>query len=691
MTPLIFKAFTINMSEEFDYQAIIANLDSPQWAHTVEDINQLTKELIEKQIQVYDKIASIEHPTLENVLVPYTEYHNENYFLEAQLVFYLSVSTEKSIRDASVEGEKAIDKNSVEQGLRLDIFQVFKKLADNVKHEELDPETRRLLDKILLNFKRNGLDLPETKRDLFKNYKLRLSELSVEFGQNLNEQNEYLLFTKLDLEGVPEDVIGQFEMVDGKYKMTYKYPDIFPVLKYAKDQATRKLAYNGNQSKCAMNSELLKEMIEIRHKLAQLLDYDTFSDYILDDRMARNQSNVMTFLNELRQKLTPVAQKEMQLLKEFKNEELAGRNISKQDDFYQWDYAFYNNLLLEKKYQVDHQKIQQYFPLDLTIQQMLSFYEKIFDIRFIKVATTGGDTWHPDVKKFAVFQNIKYGEPKPEFVGFLYFDLHPREGKYGHAANFGLGPGFTRADGTRQTPITALVCNFTKPTKEKPSLLKHEEVTTFFHELGHGVHCTLAKTKYSRFHGTNVPRDFVEAPSQMLEFWTWTKNELKTLSSHYETGEPISDDLIDQLIKSKNVNSGLSYLRQLHFALFDMRLHTISDEEDAKSLDLLKTWNDMRTEITLMSTEDCNTPGFASFGHIAHGYESGYYGYLYSYVYAVDIYYSLFKKDPMNVENGLRYRDIILARGNSREMMDNLKELLGREPNPDAFSQELLG
>lgn len=687
------------MNDPFDYKSIVEKLDSPHWDHTVDQIQQITKQLIALEKQLHDEIAAIEDPTIENVLMRYHEHISSNEFLENQVSFYLSVSTDKQLRDASIEAEKSLVKHSIEQSLRVDVFKVFKKLDEKVKADkdsDMDDETSRLLDKILLSFKKNGLDLPEDKRETFKSYKLKLSELSVEFAKNLNEQNEFLLFSEEELEGVPQDVISQFEVVekDGKkqYKMTYKYPDVLPVLKYAKNQDTRKAAYNGNQAKCAVNANILEEMVQIRFNLAKLLGYDTFSNYVLDDRMSKNQANVMNLLNDLKHKLTPLGTKELQVLKQLKNEDLVSRGLPEQDEFYQWDMGYYNNLLLEQKYQVDHQKIQQYFPLDLTIEKMLSFYEKIFDIKFYKIDNPDPKTvWHEDVKKFAVFQNIKYGEPKPEFRGFIYFDLHPREGKYGHAANFGLGPGFEKPDGSRQTPLTVLVCNFTKKTKEKPSLLKHDEVTTFFHELGHGVHSILAETKYSKFHGTKVPRDFVEAPSQMLEFWTWTKNELKTLSNHYETGESLGDELIDQLINSKKVNNGLQYLRQLHFGFFDITLHTIDNEEGLKSLNMLETWNNLRNELTLMSTDGINTPGFASFGHIAQGYESGYYGYLYSQVFAVDIYYSLFKEDPMNVENGLKYRDTILSRGNSKEMMDNLKELLGREPNSDAFLEELLG
>lgn len=676
-----------------DFNSLVDQLELVSWDHSPQLIMTLAEQVVKQDKEICDYVASIEDPTIENTLLPFIDHSQENTFLENQITFYLAVSPVKDIRDASVEAEKLIDKHSIEQSSRIEVYKVFEKLWNKVESQDLDPQTKRYLEKTISYYKRNGLGLPEDKRESFKQYKLRLSELSTEFSKNLNENNDYILFTLDELSGVPEDVIEQFEIVDdNKYKMTYKYPDLFPVLKYAKNQETRKKAYLGNQSKCEPNAAILKEMVDIRYHLAKLLDYNNYSEYILDDRMAKKPENVYAFLDDLKQKLDPLGKTELDSLVAFKNHDLESRGLPKQDILYQWDFGFYHNLLLEKEYQVDTQKIAEYFPLDLTISKMLSFYETLFDIKFHKIENPNSKhLWHEDVKVFAVFQNIKFGTPKPEFMGYIYFDLHPREGKYGHAANFGLGKGFERiTKHGRQTPLTVLVCNFTKASKDKPSLLKHHEVVTFFHELGHGVHSILSKTKYGMFHGTAVPRDFVEAPSQMLEFWTWEKNQLNDLSSHYLTKEPISDELINQLVKSKKVNDGLNNLRQLHFGYFDMKLHTILKEEDL-NIDLTEIWNKMREDITSLSTENIHTPGYASFGHIAGGYVSGYYGYLYSQVFANDIYYSLFKKDPMNVENGLRYRDTILARGNSKEMMDNLVELLGRQPNSDAFLEELFG
>lgn len=667
---------------------------SPEWVHTPDQILEAAKELVKKEIAFNDYIASIEEPTVENVLKASTAHENESYFSENLITFYQYVSTDSALRDASTKAEQMLDENAIEQNSRLEVFKVYNKLYEQIKDSTLaDPESLKFLEKTVKSYKRNGLDLPQEKRDQVKTLKIELSNLSVQFSKNLNEENGFLAFTAEELDGVPELTLEQYEKSDdGKFKVTFKYPDILPVLKYAKNEQTRKTAQIENLNKVPQNAEILDKIIRVRFKIAKLLGYATYSEFVLEERMAKNPGNVLEFLEDLKAKLHPLGTAELERLKAFKNADLKSRGLPEQDQYYAWDSSFYDNLLLEKEYKVDHHKISEYFPLEQTIEKMLGFYETLFDAKFVQVENPDPKTiWHESVRKFAFYKNIKFGEPKLQFMGWILFDLHPREGKYTHAAHFGLQNGFERPDGSRVTPYSALVCNFTKPTKTKPSLLTHSEVTTFFHELGHGVHGLLSQTKHARFHGTNVPRDFVECPSQMLEFWTWSKNEIKVLSSHFETGEPISDELADQLVKSKHVNTGLANLRQMHFALFDMKLHTLDSQESIDALNLTTLWNQLREEIALISNGGISNTGYATFGHIAGGYESGYYGYLYSQVFATDIYYTHFRADPMNVQAGLRYRDVILKSGGSKEILDILQELLGREPNSNAFMEEILG
>lgn len=651
----------------------------PAWDHTPAQILSTTKDYIERLVRFNDELALIETPTVANVLIPYGDFANANYEFESRIPFYQYVLEDAALRDAGQEASRLINEADIEQSLRVDLYEVFKRLADSNPTDFPNAEAKRLLEKVILGFERNGLHLSEAKRAELKAHQSKLNELLLVFSKNSNEEDGFVSFTLEELEGVPELVVNQFEVDDdGLYKVLFKYPDIFPVLKFARREATRKRAFVQDANKLTQNGPLLEQLVRTRFHMAHTLGYDNFSKYVLEDRLAKTERRVVDFLEDLKRRLTPLALEELAKLKALKGDK----------DFYIWDQRFYDNLMLEREYQVNTTKISEYFPLQSTIEKMFGFYERIFDVKFVEEPKVRA--WHPDVKQFAVYQNITRNTAQGEqFLGWLYLDLHPRKGKYGHAANFGLTPGYVDKQGHQVRPVTALVCNFSKPTKSAPSLLKHDEVVTFFHELGHGMHDLLSFTCYARFHGTNVPRDFVEAPSQSFEYWTWSKDEIKALSSHYQTGEPIPDVLVDQLVKSKNVNGALFNLRQLHFALFDMKLHTISSEDELAQLDLLKLWNDLREQVCHISNGGTLTYGYGSFGHIAGGYESGYYGYLFSKVYADDIYYSIFKGDPLNVENGIRYRDKVLAKGNSRDVLDGVVELLGREPNLDAFLKEL--
>lgn len=298
-----------------------------------------------------------------------------------------------------------------------------------------------------------------------------------------------------------------------------------------------------------------------------------------------------------------------------------------------------------------------------------------------------GELWHTDVQKFAVWENNATDES--DFVGYCYLDLFPRASKYGHAAVWGLIPGYEirSSDGkiTRNYPVTAMVANLAKPTPDRPALMRHDDVVTFFHEMGHVFHGLLSRTKFARFHGTSVARDFVEAPSQMLENWCWEPEVLQKMSSHYVTKEPLPADIIDKIIKSRYVNIGLFYLRQLFFAKFDIKVHT-----DKKPTDYTKLWNDIRTSVSLVEGGDHPGPGQASFAHIVGSYDAGYYGYTYSLVFAADMYRTVFKKNPLDPKLGQLYRDKILLPGGSRDENESLEDFLGRPPDTNAFIDEVL-
>ncbi|KIW91891.1 uncharacterized protein Z519_07861 [Cladophialophora bantiana CBS 173.52] len=698
----------------------------PSFTATPESLMKETKDMLAGSKKITDDIVaqiSQQDATFQNVLLPMAHDENQQTLKAHILGFYQSVSTDQALRDASTEAEKLMDDFSIEAAMREDVFN----LVDAVlkKGEKLDPESQRLLEKEHKAFVRNGLNIPAgPKRDRFKEIKKRLSQLGIAFSKTLNEEKSGLWFTAEDLNGVPEDVLSLLKKEGDKYWLTFKYPDLFPTLKYATNSATRRKVFVANENKCNQNVPLFREAILLRDEAARLLGYPNHAAFRIEDKMAKTPKTVDDFLADLRSRLTQGGLDEIATLKKMKEEDLKSRGEEFDGRYYLWDHRFYDRMMEEKDYQLDQQLISEWFPLQTTIKGMLEIFEQLFGLVFVEIVGKDRDTvspsgkgedivWHEEVQVFSVWDDEGEGSG---FVGYLYLDLFPRTGKYGHAANFNLQPGFVQQNGTRRYPATALVCNFSKPTAKKPSLLKHDEVTTLFHELGHGIHDLVSRTTYSRFHGTNTVRDFVEAPSQMLENWCWTPSQLKSLSRHYSTlssdyyeawkeaaggsdaGKPeerIPDDLIQKLIKTKNLNGALFNLRQLHFGIFDMAIHEPKDHSSLEEMNISETYNALRKDISKIDGPEVFGEGNswgngqATFGHLMGGYDAGYYGYLSSQVYSTDMFYTVFKKNPMDPKEGRRYRHTVLEKGGSQDEMKTLVDFLGREPKTDAFYEEL--
>ncbi len=609
----------------------------PTFTGTPQSIIDDTKRLIDQSRELQDKIVAEVKPknaAFQDVLSPMA--HDENTMaLETHIIgFYQSVSTNQDLRNSSTEAEKLLDDFSIESSMRDEVFKLVDAALQKAEQgkTKLDPESQRLLEKEHKSYIRNGLGIPAgPKRDRFKEIKKRLSQLSIVFQKNLNEENGGLWFTGEELDGVPEDVVSGLEKGDGedagKLKLSFKYPDLFPTMKYAKNAETRRKVFVENENKLNQNVPIFKESIVLRDEAARLLGYPNHAAFKIEDKMAKTPKTVDDFLGDLRKRLTEGGAKERKALTSLKEQDLKDRGLEKELDgnYFLWDNRYYDTLMLTKDYSLDQQKIAEYFPLQTSIRGMLEIFETLFGLTFVEI--TGSDrtsispsgkaediTWHPDVQVFSVWDSEDQGS---QFVGYLYLDLHPREGKYGHAANFNLQPGFIDEKGNRHYPCTALVCNFSKPTPKKPSLLKHDEVVTLFHELGHGIHDLVSKTIYSHFHGTNTVRDFVEAPSQMLENWCWTPSQLKALSHHYshlsreyevawreqaKEGEEkpdvkLPDEMIENLIRTKHVNDALFNLRQLHFGIFDMTVHEPKSHQEVEDMKVSELYNQLRKDI----------------------------------------------------------------------------------------------
>lgn len=587
-----------------------------------------------------------------------------------QFLKYVSVSS--TVRAAANDCETLLGQFGVETYSSEDLYAAVKSYA--AKRETRGGEDARLLEKELLEFRRAGLDLPKQTREEIKSIRTKLVELEAAFGKNLNESKDFALFTKEQLLGAPDDFIERLEKVDGQYKVTLDYPDYFPFMENVQVGASRKVLEGKFNDRAAReNLPLLKEVLALRRKAAKLMGYPTHAAFVLEDRMAKDTKTVRGFYERLVKKLRPLAQDELKVLVALK---YAFEGPLYDGRINAWDYRFYDNALKKAKYSVDAQLIKEYFPADLVTEQMLAVYQRILGLKFRQVP--GAASWHPDVKLYEI-TDAAGGEP----VGYFYLDLFPREGKYKHAAAFTLIQARALPDGRYQKPVSAMEANFNKPAPGKPSLLTHDEVETFFHEFGHIMHQTLTKAHHARFSGTSVARDFVEAPSQMLENWVWDPAVLSQLSGHYrDRSRKLPKDLLERMIAAKNVNSGLYHLRQVLFGAVDQLYHT------DPPADTTKAYGYLMKEVSLIPMSEGTHPE-ASFGHLM-GYDAGYYGYLWSKVYAQDMF-SRFEEagGPLDAAVGRLYRKEILEAGSSRDEMDSLKAFLGRAPREDAFLRSI--
>ena len=556
---------------------------------------------------------------------------------------------------------------------REDLYRAMKAYA--ATKETLKDEDARLLDKTLLDFRRSGLDLPPQARVEIADIRKTLAKLEADFGKNINESKDAALLTKAQLDGAPEDLLAKLERDGDKYRVGVDYPTYFPVMENARDpEARRRLESKFNDRAARLNLPIFQEALKLRLKAARLLGYATHAYYATEENMAKNPPTIDAFLERLRVKLAPLGREELEVLLAFKRA-MEGRGSD--GVFHAWDWRYYDNLLNKTKYEVDRERVREYFPADLVVERMLDVYQKLLSVRFRQIP--GGVCWHPDVKLYEI-ADASGGAT----IGYFYMDLFPREGKYSHAAAFNLVVARRLADGAYQKPVSAIVANFDKPSADRPSLLNHDEVETIFHEFGHIMHQTLTKAKYGRFSGSNVARDFVEAPSQMLENFVWDPEVLASLSGHYkDRSKTLPKELIDKMIAARNADVGLVNLRQLLFGIVDMAYHARRPPSDTTAL-----YADVARDVSLIPMTEGTHPE-AGFGHLMGGYDAGYYGYLWSKVYAQDMFGVFKAAGVMSPEIGRRYREEILEKGSSRDEMDSIKAFLGREPSEDAFLESI--
>lgn len=588
------------------------------------------------------------------------------------LTFLKYVSSDKAQRDAADDVEKKLQKFQNEVMNRKDIYDVIVRLEPNINDYGMEEQT--LLRRTLEQFRHRGAALDDDKRREFLEISNNITVLESDYNRILNEETTTLLLMKEELDGVPNEIFEDLDNEGGAYEVPLDYPFYIPVRNYAKRPETRKrmtIAFHNRGGK--QNSERLADALALRDRKAKLAGFSSFAEYNISIKMAKTPKRVFDFMNDLKGKLTLLADREIGILKALKAKE-SGTSIN---DVHLdlWDLFYYHEILMKEKYAVDQNEIKKYFPMDRVISGALEVYQRVLDLDFIE--SENPNAWHDDVREFKVIDRLN-GEIK----GTFYLDLYPREGKYKHYAVFDI-LNRRKLNGDVFLPVAAMVANFQKPTKSQPSLLTHPEVETFFHEFGHLMHVVSNSASYSYFGLDGVLPDFIETPSMMFQNWVWKEEVLSLLSGHFEDPQKkLPSDLLKKLIDGKLLNIGLFQLRQVFFSLIDMLYHTEPPENPTME------WFRNFREIALMEFPEDSHPD-ASFGHLMGGYEAGYYGYLWSKVYAEDMFTKFEENGFMDKKTGSEYRLKILAPGGSRDPDELVRDFLGREANSDAFMKSL--
>lgn len=639
------------------------------------------KQLIEETKQEIDALVnSTDEPTFENTIEA-LEFSGEQLDRVSSLFFNLnSAETNDEIQKIAQEVSPLLSELGNDISLNEGLFKKVKYVFENTDFSTLTAEQKMLLDKKYKGFVRNGANLSEEDKNKLREIDKELAVLKLKFGENvLAEMNrfEMLITNKDELKGLPEDFLNAAEeLAKSKNKtgwmFTLAYPSFIPFMKYADNRELRKKMALAAGSQCFKGDELdnqenVLRLVNLKFQRAQLLGYKSHADFVLEERMATNPETVQAFLKDLLEKAKPVAQKEFDTLLAFAKELDGIETLEK------WDSAYYTEKLKTKLFNLDDEKLKPYFELNAVLNGAFTVANRLFGLQFTKIDTI--DVYHPEVTTYEVTNEAG------ELVSYFYADFHPRAGKRNGAWMTSFKDQ-KRKNGKNERPHISNVCNFTPPNAEKPALLTFNEVTTLFHEFGHGLHGMLANTTYPSLSGTNVYWDFVELPSQIYENWCYEKECLDLFAKHYETGEKLPIEYIHKIKESSNFMEGMATLRQLSFGLLDMAWHS----GNPSNVQSVKDFERKAMEGTSFFPDVENNCMSVSFSHIfGGGYSSGYYSYKWAEVLDADAFEYFKEKGLLSREIGKSFVENILSKGGSEHPMELYKRFRGRAPQPEAL------
>ena len=591
-----------------------------------------------------------------------------------------AVAQNEALRNAYNSCLPLLSEYGTEVGQNAQLCAAYQALRDSDEWSSLSEAQQKDIENTLRDFRLSGVDLPDDKKAQYMANSKRLSELTSQFSDNTLDATQAWtkhISDEAELDGLPDSAkagAADRAKADGKdgWLLTLDAPVFIAVMSHCKNAELRKEMYvawttkasdQGPQAGQFDNTAIMDEILKLRHEQAQLLGFANFGEESLATKMARDVNEVIQFLEDLAKRAKPQEEQELAALRAFAAEKGA-------DDLNPWDIGFWSERLREERYSISEEELRPWFPADTVINGMFAVVGKLFGIQFRQRDDV--DLWHEDARFYELVDDD--GSVRAAF----YLDMYARTGKRGGAWMDDARIRRRRPDGSLQTPVAYLTCNFAPPAGGKPGLLTHDEVVTLFHEFGHGLHHMLTEQDVSGISGINgVAWDAVELPSQFLENWCWTEEGIALISGHYETGEPLPKEKLEKMLAAKNFQGAMQMVRQLEFSLFDMRIHA----EYQEGLDIYQVLNEVREQVSVIQPPAFNRfPN--SFGHIfAGGYAAGYYSYKWAEVLSADAYSRFEEEGEFNEDTGRAFRSEILAKGGSREPMELFKAFRGREPS----------
>ncbi len=626
-------------------------------------------------------------PSWENLVAPIEEVDDRLSRIWSPVSHMNSVVNSDELREAYESCLPLLSEYGTWVGQHKGLFEAYKALKADKSYESLSQAQKKTITDALRDFELSGIGLPADQQHRYGEISKRMSELGSKFSNNVLDAT--MGWTKhirdeKELAGMPESALAaakaaaEAKELDG-YLLTLDIPSYLPVMTYCDNQELRKELYEAYVTRASDrgpnagewdNSEIINEQLKLRHEIARMLGFNTFSEKSLATKMAESPSQVLSFLNDLASKAKPQGEREVEELRQFAKSECGVEELNL------WDIAYYSEKQKQKLFQISDEELRPYFPEAKVVSGLFEVLKRVFGMSVKE--REGVDTWHESVRFFDIF------DANDKLRGSFYLDLYAREHKRGGAWMDECRVRRINTDGELQSPVAYLTCNFNRPVGDKPALFTHDEVVTLFHEFGHGIHHMLTQVETGSVSGINgVPWDAVELPSQFLENWCWEEDALAFISGHYETGDPLPKEMLDKMLAAKNFQSAMFILRQLEFGLFDFTLHTEFDPEVGPRV--LETLAEVKSKVAVLPSLEWNRFSH-SFSHIfAGGYSAGYYSYLWAEVLSSDAFSRFEEEGIFNAETGKSFLNNILEMGGSEEPMELFKRFRGREPQIDAL------